>query len=139
MKRKKILSTEGFFRKSTFCTLMDLNPGHVMNIFIKWNFHSASNKAIYVPPKKIKIDAVVQKYHVVAQYCQIFKVAPIHGIDFFFKARISSVVKVPFSKNIDDMTQCLPNPGFRSIKVQNMDFLKKPSVDNIFFSSLMLS
>ena len=27
MKRKKILSTEGFFRKSTFCTLVDANPG----------------------------------------------------------------------------------------------------------------
>ena len=24
---KKILSMEGFFRKSTFCTLMDINPG----------------------------------------------------------------------------------------------------------------
>ena len=24
---RKILSTEGFFRKSTFCTLMDSNPG----------------------------------------------------------------------------------------------------------------
>ena len=31
------------------------------------------------------------------------------------------------------------NPGFTSIKVQNVDFLKKPSVDNIFFSSLMFS
>ena len=25
--REKILSTEGFFRKSTFCTLVDENPG----------------------------------------------------------------------------------------------------------------
>jgi hypothetical protein len=49
-----------------------------------------------------------------------------------------SIVKVPFSKNIHGMTQCLPNPGFRSIKVQNLDFLKKPSVDNIFFSSLIM-
>ena len=32
------------------------------------------------------------------------------------------------------MTQCLSNPGFASVKVQNVDFLKKPSVDNIFFS-----
>jgi hypothetical protein len=27
IEEKKILSTEGFFRKSTFCTLMDVNPG----------------------------------------------------------------------------------------------------------------
>jgi hypothetical protein len=54
-------------------------------------------------------------------------------------AVISSIVKVPFSKNISGMTQCPSNPGFASIKVQNVDFLKKPSVDNIFFSSLMFS
>ena len=48
---------------------------------------------------------------------------------FSKKAVISSIVKVPFSKNIFDMTQCLSNPGFVSVKVQNVDFLKKPSVD----------
>jgi hypothetical protein len=32
------------------------------------------------------------------------------------------------------MSQCLPNPGFMSIKVQNVDFLIKPSVENICFS-----
>ena len=40
--------------------------------------------------------------------------------------------QVPFSKIIYGMTQCPPNSGFMSIKVQNVDFLKKPSVDNIF-------
>ena len=59
-----------------------------MNIFIKWNFHSASNKDIYLK-KKIKIDAMVQKYHVVVQYCQIGNFqsgtfAPIHGIEKLF-------------------------------------------------------
>jgi hypothetical protein len=49
------------------------------------------------------------------------------------KAVISSIVKVPFSKNISGMTQCPSNPGFASVKVQNVDFLKKPSVDNMFF------
>ena len=68
----------------------------------------------------------------------IFKVALLHQCMelknvFSKKVSISSMVKVPFSKNIHGMTQCLPNPGFRSIKVQNVDFLKKPSVDNIFF------
>ena len=45
------------------------------------------------------------------------------------KAVISSIVKVPFSKNIFGMTQCPSNSGFVSVKVQNVDFLKKPSVD----------
>ena len=69
----------------------------------------------------------------------IFKVALLHQYtelknSFNKKPSISSIVKVPFSKNIYDTAQCLSNPGFRSIKVQNVDFLKKPSVDNIFFS-----
>jgi hypothetical protein len=55
------------------------------------------------------------------------------------KASISSIVKVPFSKNIHGMTQSPPNPEFTSIKVQNVDFLKKPSVDKFFFTSLMFS
>ena len=64
-----------------------------------------------------------------------------HGIEKVFnkKAVISSIVKVPFSKNISGMTQCPSNPGFASVKVENVDFLKKPSVDNIFFSSLKFS
>ena len=55
------------------------------------------------------------------------------------KAVISSIVKVPFSKNIFGMTQFPSNPGFASVKVQNVDFLKKPSLDNIFFFLLMFS
>ena len=46
---------------------------------------------------------------------------------------IWSTMKVQFNENIYDMYQCPPNLGFTSIKVQNVDFLKKPSVDNIFF------
>ena len=56
-----------------------------MNIFIKLNFHSASNKGIYLQ-KKIKIGAWDQKYHVVVQFCQIGNFqsgtfAPMHGIE----------------------------------------------------------
>ena len=58
---------------------------------------------------------------------------------FYKKAVNSSIGKVPFSKNISGMTQCPSNPGFASTKVQNVDFLKKPSVGNTFFSSLMFS
>ena len=66
---------------------------------------------------------------------------PMHGIEKVFnkKAVISSIVKVPFSKNIFGMTQCPSNPGFASVKVQNVYFLKKTSVDNIFFAFLVFS
>jgi hypothetical protein len=42
------------------------------------------------------------------------------------KAAISNIVKVPFSKNISGLSQCLLYPGVVSTKVQNVDFLKKP-------------
>ena len=44
------------------------------------------------------------------------------------KFRISCTgSKVPFIKNIHNMPQGLPNPGFMQGKVQKGDFLKKPS------------
>jgi hypothetical protein len=116
-----------------------------MNILIQWNFHSASNKGIYLQKKSKSIQwfKSTMWWFNIAKLA-IFKVALLHQCMelknvFYKKVSISSIVKVPFSKNIHGMTQCLPYPGFRSIKVQNMDFLKKPSVDNIFFSSLMFS
>ena len=42
-------------------------------------------------------------------------------------------MKVQFNENIYDMYQCPPNPGFTSNKVQNVDFLIKPSVDNFVY------
>ena len=44
--------------------------------------------------------------------------------DFFWSIR-----KVPFTKNISNMCQGPRNPGFRSVRVQNWDFLKKDSQD----------
>ena len=82
---------------------------------------------------KIANLAILNHYMVLLNQCMELKKV------FNKKAVISSIVKVPFSKNISGMTQCLSNPGFASTKVQNVDFLKKPSVDEIFFSSLMFS
>ena len=44
--------------------------------------------------------------------------------DFFW-----SIMKMAFTKNITNMSQGLLNPGFRSVKVENWDFLKKDSQD----------
>ena len=82
---------------------------------------------------KIANLAILNHYMVLLNECMELKKG------FYKKAVISSIVKVPFSKIISGMTQCPSNPGFASVKVQNVDFLKKPSVDNIFFSSLMFS
>ena len=40
---------------------------------------------------------------------------------------------MPIRKNIHNMPQGLPNPGFMQEKVQKGDFLKKPSRELIFF------
>ena len=46
---------------------------------------------------------------------------------------------MPFRKNISGMTQCPSNPGFTSVKVQNVDFLKKTFRRQYFFSLLLCS
>ena len=145
MEEKKILSTEDFFRKSTFCTLTEAKPGFdghwVMPEIILLNgtftmlemtaflLNTFFNSMHWCKSATLKIAnlAILNHYMVLLhQYMELKNFCS-------KKASISSIMKVPFSKNIHDMTQCLPNPGFRSIRVQNMDFLKKPSVDNIFF------
>jgi hypothetical protein len=59
--------------------------------------------------------------------CQIGTFEPVHEIqkkiwpkDFFW-----SIMKVPYPKDIRNMSQGPPNPGFIQEKVQKGDFLKK--------------
>ena len=145
------MSTEGFFRKSTFCTLTEAKPGFeghwdMQEIFLlngtftmlempAFLLNTFFNSMHWCKSATLKIAnlAILNHYMVLLNQCMELKKV------FNKKAVISSIVKVPFSKNISGMTQCLSNPGFVTIKVQNVDFLKKPSVDNIFFSSLMFS
>jgi hypothetical protein len=42
-------------------------------------------------------------------------------------------MKMTKRKNIQNMSQGQPNPGFMQEKVQKGDFLKKPSRELIFF------
>ena len=42
-------------------------------------------------------------------------------------------MKMPIRKNIHNMPQGPPNPGFMQEKVQKGDFLKKPSQELNFF------
>jgi hypothetical protein len=42
-------------------------------------------------------------------------------------------MKRAIRKNIHNMSQSLPNPGFMKEKVQERDFLKKPSRELKFF------
>ena len=53
-----------------------------------------------------------------------------YGIQFFWlKDFFWSVMKMTFTKNIPNMSQGPPNPGFRYLNLENWDFLKKDSKD----------
>ena len=58
--------------------------------------------------------------------CQNGTFDPMHEIQKFF---FWSIMKMTFTENIPNMSQGPPNPGFRSVKVENWDFLKKDSQD----------
>ena len=67
--------------------------------------------------------------------CQNGTFEPVHEIWNFFWPKVFfwSIMKVPFRKNIHNMPQGPPNPGFMQEKVQKGDFLKKPSRELKFF------
>ena len=139
------MPTEGFFRKSTFCTLTEAKPGFDGHWFmpkiylLNGTFTMLEMRAFLLntffdsmhwcksATLKIANLAILNHYMVLLNQCMELKKV------FDKKAVISSIGNVPLSKNISGMTQCLLNPGFASTKVQNVDFLKKPSVDNTFF------
>ena len=70
------------------------------------------------------------------QFCQNGTFEPMHGIQIFFglKDFFWSVMKMIFTKNVPNMFQDPPNPGFRYLILENWDFLKKDSVEMKFFS-----
>ena len=138
---KKILSTEGFFQKIHILYFDGGKTWILLNgTFTMLEMTACLLKTFFNSMHWFK--STMQWFNIAK--LAIFKVALLHQCMelkkvFNKKASISSIVKVPFSKNISGMIQCSSNPGFASVKVQNVDFLKKPSVDNIFFSSLMFS
>ena len=65
------------------------------------------------------------------QFWQNGTFEPMYGIQNFFwpKDFFWSVMKMTFTKNIPNMSQGPPNPGFRYLILENWDFLKKDSQD----------
>ena len=103
----------------------------VMNIFCKWHFHNASKEVFW--PKKFLNFMHRFKSAILAifSFCQNGTFEPVHEIQNFFcpKDFFWGTMKVPFTKNIHNLFQGPPNPGFRSVKVQNGTFFKKDSRD----------
>ena len=69
------------------------------------------------------------------QFFQNGTFEPVHKIWNFFWPKVFfwSIMKMPIRKNIHNMSQGPPNPGFMQEKVQKGDFLKKPSRELNFF------
>ena len=135
--RKEFLkSCESFLRKSQFSKLRYLNPGFggpwdMLGIFfVNVIFITLQKKSF--GQKKFEFHAQVQKCH----FGNFSILAKWHfwtrawNSNFFLAERLLlKCYKVTFSKNICNMSQGPPNPGFRSVRVENWDFLKKDSQD----------
>ena len=68
--------------------------------------------------------------------CQSGTFEPVHESQNFFwpKAYFWSIMKIGIRKNILNLSQGLPNPGFIQEKVQKANFLKKDWRELLFFS-----
>ena len=75
------------------------------------------------------------KKKLIFQFFQNGTFKPVHEIWIFFWPEVFlwSIMKMSIRKNIHNMPQGLPNPGFMQEKVQKGDFLKKPSWELKFF------
>ena len=107
-----------------------------MNIFSYWHFHNTSKK--YFWSKKIWNFMHRFKSAILAifQFCQNGTFEPVHEIqkNFWPKAFFWSIMKMGIRKNIHNLSQGPPNPGFIQEKVQKGDFLKKDLRELDFFS-----
>ena len=105
--------------------------GHVTKIFSYHHFHNASKECFW--PKIFLNFMHGFKSAILAKMknCQNGTFEPVHGIQNFLgpKDFFWSVMKMTFTKNIPNMSQGPPNPGFRYLNLENWDFLKKDSQD----------
>ena len=104
--------------------------GHVRNIFSKCHLYNASKEVFW--PKEFLNFMHRYKSAILAifQFWQNGTFGPVHEIHFFLpKDFFWSIMKVTFNKNIHNMSQGLPNPGFSSVRVENWGFVKKDSHD----------
>ena len=90
-----------------------------MSTATKLLFYIASEEAIR--QKKIKAHTGVKSAILaIFQFCQNGTFEPVHEIQKFFwpKAFFSSIMNMAIRKNIYNMSQGPPNPGFMQEKVQ---------------------
>ena len=99
--------------------------GHVTNIF--WKCHLCNTSKEVFQPNFFLNSMYGFKSAILPELknCQNGTFEHVHGIqkkiwpkDFFW-----SVIKITFTKNIPNMSQGPPNPGFRYVIVENWDFL----------------
>ena len=103
--------------------------GHVMDIFSYCNFHNASKECFW--PKKFLNFMHGFKSAILAifQFWQNGTFEPVHEIQkkFWPKDFFWSIMKMTVKNNIANISQGPPNSGFRSVKVENWDYLLNPS------------
>ena len=109
--------------------------GHVMDIFSYCHFHNASKECFRAKNSNF-MHGFKSAILAIFQFCQSGTFEPVLDTWNFFwsKAFFWYIMKMAIRKNIHNMHQGPPNPGFRSVKVQNDTFFKKDSRELFFFS-----
>ena len=111
------------------------DPGAFYEYFSKWHFLNASKEYFWSKIFSNFMHWFKSAILAIFQFFQNGTFEPVHEIWNFFWPKVFfwSIMKVPFRKNIHNMPQGPPNPGFMQEKVQKGDFLKKPSWELNFF------
>ena len=128
-------SRKSFLKKVSICTLTDLNPG----LGGPWNkLQIILVNGTFIMPQVFWPKFFLNFMHgfkfailAIFTFCQNGTFEPVHEIQKFFwpKDFFWGIMKVPCTKSNHNFFQGPPNPGFRSVKVQNETFLKKDSQD----------
>ena len=103
----------------------------IWRIFCRCHLHKAS-KEVFWPNEFLNfMHSFKSAILAIFQFWQIGTFEPVHEIQKFFwpKDFFSSLMKMTLTKNIPNMSQGPPNPGCRSVRVENGDFLKKDLQD----------
>ena len=107
------------------------NLGHDSNIFCRCHLHNNSKEVFWPKDFFNFMHGFKSAILLELKNCQNGPFEPVHEIQKFFWPTdfFWNIMKITFTKNICNMSQGPPNRGFRSVKLENWDFLKKDSQD----------
>ena len=137
-----LISCESFLRKSKFSTLRYLNPGFnglwdMLRILFVNVISIMLQKRSFRPEQILNFmrgfkSAILPEM----KNCQNGTFEPMHGIQNCFWPRdfFWSIMKITFTKYIPNLSQGLPNPGFRSVRETEIFSWRTHKISKIRFN-----